>query len=277
MNAIAHFWHLWKARKLPTSALSSTKVGNTERMLRSLQQICAALPQGEAEVWLHTGRLQISLLWNPEEKSQETSGIYFLLNGQNEKVKYAEYEEENDLKVKAKTNSTREENSEKTNRQLNTLKKLLNYLQLHYAFRYNRLTDRTEYAVCSDIKTEGCKEDEQHELQYQPADNRALNSISLQVMQAGIPCWDRDIRRYVESADVPSYHPFTSYIENLPQWDGVDRVTPLARRVSDEEIWLNSFPSLDAGCHCSMDEHGRYAATCQQCGTTARQCAARLR
>lgn len=118
---------------------------------------------------------------------------------------------------------------EKPSRQLKALKQLLSYLQLHYAFRYNRLTDRTEYAF---IAEEGCKE-ASHELHFQSADNRVLNSISLQVMQAGISCWDRDVKRYIESAEIPSFHPFTAYIEQLPEWDGVDRVSSLARRVSD--------------------------------------------
>ena len=99
---------------------------------------------------------------------------------------------------------------------------------------YNRLTDRTECAYLSE-------EEDGHELRYQPADNRVLNSISLQVMQAGIPCWDRDVKRFVESAEIPSFHPFTAYMEQLPEWDGVDRVAPLARRVSDDEIWVKSF------------------------------------
>ena len=256
MDLINYFRRLWNARQLPVSAAeSSTKAGNTECMLHSLQQICAALPQGEAEVWLRSGQLQISLHWNPETKTQGNTqgknGMYFLLNGQNEEVKYAEYEDESplvspqivDIQInqknsqKKQTENTREEavEKEKPNRQLKALKKLLGYLQLHYAFRYNRLTDRTE---CAAIPEEG---EEGHALHYQSADNRVLNSISLQVMQAGIPCWDRDIKRYVESADIPTYHPFTSYMEQLPQWDGVDRVTPLAQRISCEELWVNSF------------------------------------
>ena len=34
---------------------------------------------------------------------------------------------------------------------------------------------------------------------------------------------------------IPSFHPFTAYMEQLPEWDGEDRVTPLARWVSDGE------------------------------------------
>lgn len=68
-------------------------------MLQGLQQLCATLPQGEAEVWLRHGQVTISLHWNPAEKPQEiagekpqaSAGLYFLLSGRNEEVKYAEF------------------------------------------------------------------------------------------------------------------------------------------------------------------------------------------
>lgn len=42
----------------------------------------------------------------------------------------------------------------------------------------------------------------------------------------------------VLSTKVESYHPFHLYMEELPSWDGIDRVTPLLLRVSDDELWL---------------------------------------
>ena len=291
MNLINCFRRLWHARQLAISAAESpVKTEGTERMLQGLQQLCAIMPQGEAEVWLSDGQINLSLHWNPKVKAQsnasatmpgnagekqrnisqentcQTGGLYFLLNGWNNEVQYARYEEENtdtpsqtaeqqgnngkELQVRssvlsdeASTENSKssapvtEEKREKPSRQLKTLKQLLSYLQLHYAFRYNRLTDRTEYAF---IAEEGGKE-ASHGLHFQPADNRVLNSISLQVMQAGIPCWDRDVKRYIESAEIPSFHPFTAYIEQLPEWDGVDRVSSLARRVSDAKTWVKSF------------------------------------
>ena len=291
MNLINCFRRLWHARQLAVSAAESpVKTEGTERMLQGLQQLCAIMPQGEAEVWLSDGQINLSLHWNPKVKAQsnasatmpgnagekqrnisqentcQTGGLYFLLNGWNNEVQYARYEEENtdtpsqtaeqqgnngkELQVRssvlsdeASTENSKssapvtEEKREKPSRQLKTLKQLLSYLQLHYAFRYNRLTDRTEYAF---IAEEGGKE-ASHGLHFQPADNRVLNSISLQVMQAGIPCWDRDVKRYIESAEIPSFHPFTAYIEQLPEWDGVDRVSSLARRVSDAKTWVKSF------------------------------------
>jgi predicted P-loop ATPase len=60
-------------------------------------------------------------------------------------------------------------------------------------------------------------------------------------MDSGIRCWDRDVRRYVESDKIEEYHPFRLYFDTLPAWDGTDRITPLARRVSDSSAWVGSF------------------------------------
>lgn len=284
MNLFTKIWHFCSARQLPTSTAASLfKVGGTECILQNLQQLCATLPQGEAEVWLRAGQIHVSLHWQPKEKTQgfskvvtgdsaqDATGLYFVLNGQNQEVGVAEFEVESPEKVQAdredacghaairsqgneplKTAETEQhtdvdqptdisrfteaEENEKPSKQLKALKRLLDYLQLHYAFRYNRLTDRTECALLPE-QADGAS----HKLVYQPVDNRVLNSISMQVLLAGIPCWDRDVKRYVESAAIPSYHPFTQYMQQLPEWDGVDRVTSLAQRVSMDDLWVRSF------------------------------------
>ena len=70
----------------------------------------------------------------------------------------------------------------------------------------------------------------------------ARNSITMRAMAQGIKCWDKDIRRYVNSEDIELYDPLTEYLENLPKWDGKDRVEALARRVpTDYEEWPELF------------------------------------
>ena len=59
--------------------------------------------------------------------------------------------------------------------------------------------------------------------------------------EAGIPCWDRDVARYIHSTLVEDYHPFSLYIQELPKWDGEDRLTDLAQRVSTEAYWVKHF------------------------------------
>ena len=125
----------------------------------------------------------------------------------------------------------------KPTRQQLTMRRLLTFLQLHYAFRYNRLTDRAECAVLNT----GSTDQDTHHLTYRPVDDRLLHTISLAAMEEGVDCWDVDIKRYIDSEHAPAYHPFTDYFEHLPCWDGKDRVKELAQRVSDNDLWVGSF------------------------------------
>ena len=45
----------------------------------------------------------------------------------------------------------------------------------------------------------------------------------------------------MRSRHISKYHPFTAYFEQLPEWDGKDRVSALARQVSDNPVWVNGF------------------------------------
>ena len=65
--------------------------------------------------------------------------------------------------------------------------------------------------------------------------------LCVQAQDAGISCWDRDLNRLIESARVPDYHPFRGYFAALPAWDGRDRLTDLAARVSTDEKWICHF------------------------------------
>lgn len=72
----------------------------------------------------------------------------------------------------------------------------------------------------------------------------ARNSITMRALRQGIKCWDKDIRRYVNSEDVEQYGPLNEWLEALPVWDGEDRVTPLAMRVptgQNQDVWVSFF------------------------------------
>ena len=127
---------------------------------------------------------------------------------------------------------------EKPSRQQQMMQRLTRYLKLHYAFRYNLLTERTE---CARINTD--LTNDPHHLIYTPVDSRTLNGIALDAIDSGVDCWDRDVKRYVESDHVQAYHPFDLYFKQLPAWDGTDRVTELAKRVS----WPNGCPTPNSG------------------------------
>ena len=97
-----------------------------------------------------------------------------------------------------------------------------------YDFRFNVLTEHTEYAP------KGSPD-------YELVDQRVLNTLCLVARRNGINCWDKDVSRLLLSQEIPDFHPFLHYVANLPEWDGIDRVSELARRVSDEELWVNGF------------------------------------
>ena len=108
------------------------------------------------------------------------------------------------------------------------------FLTSRYRFRFNVLTEETEVAeVTNNIP-------DTH-LRYAKVDERWMNTLSMEAIETGIDCWDRDIQRFVRSRRISEYHPFTAYFEQLPEWDGTDRVSALARRVSDNPVWVNGF------------------------------------
>ena len=104
------------------------------------------------------------------------------------------------------------------------------FLQNSYLFRYNLLTDETEYRPANAAdKT------------FVTIGKRELNTLCLEAHARGILCWDKDISRFLFSKHVPEYHPFLLYFEQLPVWDGIDRITRLAQRISSESYWINGF------------------------------------
>ena len=90
---------------------------------------------------------------------------------------------------------------------------------------------------------------------FQDLTEEARNSITMRALEQGIRCWDKDIRRYVNSDDIERYDPVNDYLEQLPQWDGKDRVTPLAERIPTEwaqwtgyfRIWMRSMVAMWLG------------------------------
>lgn len=108
------------------------------------------------------------------------------------------------------------------------LQQLEEFLFASYDFHFNLLTEQTEYRV-------------KGEKRFLLVDQRTLNTLCIEARAAGINCWDKDVSRLLCSQKIADFHPFTSYMENLPDWDGIDRVTELAQRVSDIPVWLNGF------------------------------------
>ena len=114
------------------------------------------------------------------------------------------------------------------------------FLTSRYRFRFNVLTEETEVADVANITNIENNLPDAH-LRYAKVDERWMNSLSMEAIETGIDCWDRDIQRFVRSRRISEYHPFTAYFEQLPEWDDTDRVSALARRVSDNPVWVNGF------------------------------------
>mgnify|MGYP002602342294 FL=1 len=109
-------------------------------------------------------------------------------------------------------------------------KSLGTFLQEIIEFRFNLLSEETEYRY---KRSEADR--------FYPVTQRDLNSICMEARRTGIDCRDRDVNRFVYSKEVKEYHPFRQYMEWLPEWDGKDRVSDLARRVSSEPLWVEGF------------------------------------
>lgn len=117
-----------------------------------------------------------------------------------------------------------------TKKKQDPLTQLENFFRTHYEFRYNRLTGDTEFRSIVAESTD-----------FRPVTDRVMNSLCIEARKTGVDAWDRDVSRYLHSENISEYHPFLLYMEQLPKWDGTDRITELALRVSDEEIWVRNF------------------------------------
>ena len=239
MNFLCNLKQLLSA---PRKAVLPTSMRSCEELLSDLDHMCARLPQGEALFVTGDGEFTVRLTWKPQQKKPVKR--MFSLDGHGRATEWIEPEGAGtkavalkDAAMKpVKEETKKEEETSRESKQRRMMQRLSRYLKLHYAFRYNLLTERTE---CARLNTEELEDS--HHLIYTPVDSRTLNGIALGAMEEGVDCWDRDIKRYVESDHVQAYHPFDLYFHNLPEWDGKDRVNELARRVSDKDVWVRSF------------------------------------
>lgn len=104
------------------------------------------------------------------------------------------------------------------------------YLTLHYKFRFNTLTGQSEYRPVLPAAS-----------LFLPLGKREQNALCISLQDAGFNCWDRDLSRYINSTLIKDYHPFLLYFQELPKWDGTDRLTNLAARISRTDYWIRNF------------------------------------
>ena len=84
--------------------------------------------------------------------------------------------------------------------------RLAAFAEERYDLRHNLLTGQAEF------RPKG-----QDAAAFLPLPARDLNSLCRAAHEAGIPCWDRDVSRFVTSDRLPDYHPFRDYFDRLPR------------------------------------------------------------
>ena len=110
-------------------------------------------------------------------------------------------------------------------------RRLLDYLERKYEMRYNTALG------CAEIRKAGSDEP------FVPADERMRNTIAIKARLDGIDAWDKDIRRYTESAFVKAFNPVDDFLKGLQgRWDGKNHIEALADCVpNDNARWAEWF------------------------------------
>jgi len=100
-------------------------------------------------------------------------------------------------------------------------KQLMDFLNVHYKFRYNTIMGYTEY-----------KDNDYHYMDWMPVDDRTLKGMTMKVRLAGIDARDNDVKRYVQSNMIKPHDPIADYLwAQYYKWDGKDHIRKLARTV----------------------------------------------
>jgi hypothetical protein len=133
---------------------------------------------------------------------------------------------------KDEAQSQKEEAPLKITKSQTMMERLMAFLRSRYHIQYNVLTRETEMLDLTSPTA-----------QYVVVTKREENTLVLEAQAEGIDCWNADVNRIIHCSKVDEYHPFIQYFENLPKWDGQDRVKALAERISDNKVWT------DFGCH----------------------------
>ena len=235
--------------------------------LNGLMPLCRTIPGVHLAVDIREGRVALVVNWTSRTDGNALAGVYHYIvsdedgvkevsksqvlpaeNGmgnlpesKNETSKHPTTLIEKTEKEAAQSGSARKkaglESSKeevKKAKSCSLMQEVTAFLTSRYRFRFNVLTEETEVAeVTNNIP-------DTH-LRYTKVDERWMNTLSMEAIETGIDCWDRDIQRFVRSRRISEYHPFTAYFEQLSEWDGTDRVSALARRVSDNPVWVNGF------------------------------------
>ena len=66
---------------------------------------------------------------------------------------------------------------------------------------------------------------------FKPLTEEVRNDMTIQAREQGLKSWDQDVNRFIDSTRIEQYDPVNTWLDRLPEWDGVDYIKELARRV----------------------------------------------
>ena len=115
----------------------------------------------------------------------------------------------------------------------NLMLRMETFVDDHYKVRLNRLSQR--YELC-----------ERDTDRWVGLDDEVIYRLMMEMNREGIAITKPYLVRAVVQGGglVKRYHPVCDYLEHLPQWDGVERIEALFRRVTDDErllLWLRKW------------------------------------
>ena len=97
------------------------------------------------------------------------------------------------------------------------------FLSENYDMRKNLLTGVAEY-----------RERFSADQTFRPLTEEVRNDMTIRATELGLKSWDRDVNRFIDSTRIEQYDPVNAWLDKLPEWDGIDHIGALAKRVPTE-------------------------------------------
>lgn len=66
---------------------------------------------------------------------------------------------------------------------------------------------------------------------FKPLTEDVRNDMTIQAREQGLKSWDQDVNRFIDSTRIEQYDPVNTWLDKLPEWDGMDYIGELAKRV----------------------------------------------
>ncbi len=175
--------------------------------------------------------------WNGDESVMAAQAVAAISKAEADKAevvqpapaKVWQVEERDPHIIEVKTQQQSKPTAEEVKKTSSEIFKLEWFMNNRYELRHNEITDQTEYRLLNSNEP------------YAKITERVIHSMCTYARKNGVNVWDNDIRRHVDSTFIANFHPMKDYLDSLPKWDGKDRVTPLAERVSKSEFWVKHF------------------------------------